>query len=94
MAVIRCICRNIVQKFLTVCRSRGQCIAPLVLFVPGVPFYPIRTEEKERTPNEQVLTKLFRISHEYIFGLNSTNLTIGGEHETKNRRGRSHLHRV
>ena len=61
---------------------------------PGVPFYPIRTEEKERTPNEQVLTKLFRISHEYIFGLNSTNLTIGGEHETKNRRGRSHLHRV
>ena len=48
---------------------------------PGEPFYPIRQEEKERTPNEQVLTKLFRISHEYIFGLNSTNLTIGGEHE-------------
>ena len=48
---------------------------------PGKPFYPIKPEEEKLTVNELVLTKLFHIKHEYIFGLNSTSLTIGGGYE-------------
>ena len=44
---------------------------------PGKPFYPIRENRDEMTPNELLLTGLFKIKHEYVFGLNSTSLTIG-----------------
>ena len=48
---------------------------------PGKPFYPIKTEGEKLTANELVLTKLFHIKHEYIFGLNSTSLRTGGSYE-------------
>ena len=48
---------------------------------PGKPFYPIKPEGERLTANELVLTKLFHIKHEYIFGLNSTSLTTGGGYE-------------
>ena len=43
---------------------------------PGKPFYPIRAEEGEMSPNVLLLTQMFKIKHEYVFGLNSTSLTI------------------
>jgi len=48
---------------------------------PGKPFYPVKPEGEKLSANELVLTKLFRIKHEYIFGLNSTSLTTGGGYE-------------
>lgn len=45
---------------------------------PGRPFCPIPEQPKEQSPNERLLTALFHIKHEYIFGLNSTSLTIKG----------------
>ncbi len=48
---------------------------------PGKPFYPVRPERERLSANEMVLTKLFQIKHEYIFGLNSTSLTTGGIYE-------------
>ena len=45
----------------------------------GKPFFPIKEGEGERSPNELILTGLFKIRHEYIFGLNSTSLTIAME---------------
>ena len=44
---------------------------------PGRPFYPIKTDREEMSLNEMLLTGLFKIRHEYVFGLNSTSLTIG-----------------
>ncbi len=44
---------------------------------PGKAFYPINTNSTDLTANELMLTKYFRIKHEYILGLNSTSLTIG-----------------
>ena len=44
---------------------------------PGKPFCPIREKQGRMSPNELLLTGMFRIKHEYIFGLNSTSLTIG-----------------
>lgn len=43
----------------------------------GEPFFPMQRGDEELTPNELLLTGLFKIRHEYIFGLNSTSLTIG-----------------
>jgi hypothetical protein len=48
---------------------------------PGKPFYPVKPEGEKLSANELMLTKLFRIKHEYIFGLNSTSLTTGGGYE-------------
>ena len=48
---------------------------------PGKPFYPIKPDQEKLSANELVLTKLFHIKHEYIFGLNSTTLTTGGGYE-------------
>ena len=45
----------------------------------GEPFFPIKEGEGELSPNELILTGLFKIRHEYIFGLNSTSLTIAME---------------
>ena len=53
------------SEYILTCRSSGE------------PFYPIKSSEGEITPNERLLTGLFKIKHEYIFGLNSTSLTIG-----------------
>ena len=44
---------------------------------PGRPFYPVKTDREEMSLNEMLLTGLFKIRHEYVFGLNSTSLTIG-----------------
>lgn len=44
---------------------------------PGESFCPIKSGEGELSPNELLLTNMFKISHEYVFGLNSTSLTIG-----------------
>ena len=46
---------------------------------PGRPFYPIQGDREKMTLNEMLLTGLFRIRHEYVFGLNSTSLTIGAK---------------
>ena len=46
---------------------------------PGKPFYPIWEDKEKMSPNELLLTNLFKIRHEYIFGLNSTSLTIGAQ---------------
>ena len=43
----------------------------------GKPFCPINTNRADMTENELMLTKYFRIKHEYILGMNSTSLTIG-----------------
>ena len=43
---------------------------------PGEPFYPIKEKEGDLSPNELLLREMFKIKHEYIFGLNSTSLTI------------------
>ena len=48
---------------------------------PGRPFYPVKPEGEKLSTSELVLTKMFQIKHEYIFGLNSTSLTTGGSHE-------------
>ena len=48
---------------------------------PGRPFYPVKPEGDKLSTSELVLTKMFQIKHEYIFGLNSTSLTTGGSHE-------------
>ena len=53
------------REYILTCRS------------PGKPFYPIAEENRELSPNELILTGLFEIRHEYVFGLNSTKLTIG-----------------
>ena len=45
----------------------------------GEPFFPINRGEGEMSPNELILTGLFKIRHEYIYGLNSTSLTIGAQ---------------
>ena len=45
----------------------------------GEPFFPINRGEGELSPNELILTGLFKIRHEYIYGLNSTSLTIGAQ---------------
>jgi hypothetical protein len=55
------------REYILTCRS------------PGKPFYPISEKKEELSPNELLLTGLFEIRHEYIFGLNSTKLTIGAE---------------
>ena len=55
------------REYILTCRS------------PGKPFYPISEKKRELSPNELLLTGLFEIRHEYIFGLNSTKLTIGAE---------------
>lgn len=55
------------REYILTCRS------------PGKPFYPISEKKGELSPNELLLTGLFEIRHEYIFGLNSTKLTIGAE---------------
>ena len=54
------------SEYILTCRSAGE------------PFYPIKTDG-ELSPNEMLLTRLFSIRHEYIFGLNSTSLTIGAK---------------
>ena len=56
------------SKYILTCRNAGE------------PFYPIKTDG-ELSPNEMLLTGLFSIRHEYIFGLNSTSLTIGANKE-------------
>ena len=48
---------------------------------PGNPFCPIDPEGEKLSVNELMLTKLFKIKNEYIFGLNSTSLTTGGGYE-------------
>ena len=48
---------------------------------PGKPFYPVKPDGEMLSANELMLTKLFHIKHEYIFGLNSTRLTTGGGYE-------------
>jgi hypothetical protein len=53
------------SEYILTCRSSGK------------PFYPIKTDREEMSLNEMLLTGLFEIRHEYIFGLNSTSLTIG-----------------
>ena len=53
------------REYILTCRSSGK------------PFYPIREENGELSANELLLTGLFEIRHEYVFGLNSTKLTIG-----------------
>ena len=45
----------------------------------GEPFFPINRGEGEMSPNELILTGLFNIRHEYIYGLNSTSLTRGAQ---------------
>lgn len=52
------------SDYILTCRSSGE------------PFYPIKKGDGELSPNELLLTGLFKIRHEYIFGLNSTSLTI------------------
>lgn len=52
-----------------------ECI--LTCRSPGKPFYPIREDEENLSPNELLLKGLFKIKHEYVYGLNSTSLTIG-----------------
>ena len=54
------------SEYILTCRSAGE------------PFYPIKTDG-ELSPNEMLLTGLFKIRHEYIFGLNSTSLSIGAK---------------
>ena len=49
--------------------------------IPSKPFYPIKPDQENLTANELMLTKLFHIRHEYIFGLNSTSLYAGGGYE-------------
>jgi hypothetical protein len=49
--------------------------------IPSKPFYPIKPDQENLTANELMLTKLFHIRHEYIFGLNSTSLCAGGGYE-------------
>lgn len=53
------------REFMLTCRS------------PGKPFYPIEERDRELSTNELLLKDLFEIRHEYVFGLNSTKLTIG-----------------
>ena len=53
------------SDYILTCRSSGE------------PFYPIDESNKELSPNDMLLTGLFKIRHEYVFGLNSTSLTIG-----------------
>lgn len=53
------------NDYILTCRSSGE------------PFFPIKRGDGVMSPNERLLTGLFRIRHEYIFGLNSTSLTIG-----------------
>ncbi|MBP5221977.1 MAG: hypothetical protein J6Z35_02295, partial [Lachnospiraceae bacterium] len=53
------------SDYVLTCRSSGE------------PFYPINEGSSELSPNELLLTRLFKIRHEYVFGLNSTSLTIG-----------------
>ena len=53
------------SEYILTCRSSGR------------PFYPIKTDRAEMSLNEMLLTGLFKIRHEYVFGLNSTSLTIG-----------------
>ena len=48
---------------------------------PGNPFCPIDPEGEKLSVNELMLTKLFKIKNEYIFGLNSTSLITGGGYE-------------
>lgn len=55
------------SDYILTCRSSGE------------PFLPINTDAGELSPNELLLTGLFKIRHEYIFGLNSTSLTIGAQ---------------
>ena len=57
--------------------SRGKDYT-LICRSPGRPFCPVPEQPKEQSPNERLLTALFHIKHEYIFGLNSTSLTIKG----------------
>ena len=48
----------------------------------GQPFYPFETKRAGLNENELLLAEMFHIRHEYIFGLNSTSLTIGArKHE-------------
>ena len=53
------------DEYILTCRSSGK------------PFSILKKENEELSPNELILTELFKIRHEYIFGLNSTSLTIG-----------------
>lgn len=55
------------NDYILTCRSSGE------------PFFPIKRSDGELSPNELLLTGLFKIRHEYIFGLNSTSLTIGAQ---------------
>ncbi|HAG04443.1 MAG TPA: hypothetical protein DCG28_03285 [Lachnospiraceae bacterium] len=59
------------SEFILTCRSSGE------------PFYPIKIGESELSPNELLLTRLFNIKYEYIFGLNSVSLTIGAQKNEK-----------
>ena len=54
------------NEYILTCRSSGE------------PFCPIKKSDIELSPNELLLSGLFNIKYEYIFGLNSVSLTIGG----------------
>ena len=53
------------NNFIVICRNAGQS------------FCPFDTKNIASNENELLLSKLFHIKHEHIFGLNSINLTIG-----------------
>lgn len=55
------------SDYILTCRSSGE------------PFYPINEDNGELSLNELLLTGLFKIKHEYVFGLNSTSLTISAK---------------
>ena len=44
---------------------------------PGKPFCPFNVDKEDMSLNEKLLTGMFKVKHEYVFGLNSTSLTIG-----------------
>lgn len=57
--------------------SKGGIGYIIVLRSAGEPFCPFDEKESNLSENKLVLSRMFHIKYEYIFGLNSTSLTTG-----------------